>query len=139
MNRFSKITLAAAILSTAAAGAYAAKSHLDKQTAMANVTVTLTQAITIAEQHANGRATGADLERSKTNGLVYEVDVLSNGNRIEVDVDAMTGTLVASKVKGIDDESDDDDHDGDDHDHHRHGDAGANKAHSADNKANAVQ
>jgi uncharacterized membrane protein YkoI len=99
MSKLTTIVLATAILSTASLGALAAKSHSDEKAAMAAATVSLAQAITIAEQHTNGAAIEADAEHGSQKGLVYDIKVLSQGKRMKVTVDAVTGKVLAKHTK----------------------------------------
>ena len=99
MSKLTTIVLATAILSTASLGALAAKSHSDEKAAMAAATVSLAQAITIAEQHTNGAAIEADAEHGRQKGLVYDIKVLSQGKRMKVTVDAVTGKVLAKHAK----------------------------------------
>ena len=99
MSKLTTIVLATAILSTASLGALAAKSHSDEKAAMAAATVSLAQAITIAEQHTNGAAIEADAEHGSQKGLVYDIKVLSQGKRMKVTVDAVTGKVLAKHAK----------------------------------------
>jgi hypothetical protein len=115
MSKLTTIVLATAILSTASLGALAAKSHSDEKAAMAAATVSLAQAITIAEQHTNGAAIEADAEHGSQKGLVYDIKVLSQGKRMKVTVDAVTGKVLAKHAK----HTKHDDHDKhDNHDEH---------------------
>ena len=107
MSKLTTIVLATAILSTASLGALAAKSHSDEKAAMAAATVSLAQAITIAEQHTNGAAIEADAEHGSQKGLVYDIKVLSQGKRMKVTVDAVTGKVLAKH----DDHDNHDEHD----------------------------
>ena len=99
MSKLTTIVLATAILSTASLGALAAKSHSDEKAAMAAATVSLAQAITIAEQHTNGAAIEADAEHGSQKGFVYDIKVLSQGKRMKVTVDAVTGKVLAKHAK----------------------------------------
>ena len=99
MNKLTTIVLATAILSTASLGALAAKSHSDEKAAMAAATVSLAQAISIAEQHTNGAAIEADAVHGSQRGLVYDIKVLSQGKRMKVTVDAVTGKVLAKHTK----------------------------------------
>lgn len=99
MSKLTTIVLATAILSTASLGALAAKSHSDEKAAMAAATVSLAQAITIAEQHTNGAAIETDAEHGSQKGLVYDIKVLSQGKRMKVTVDAVTGKVLAKHAK----------------------------------------
>jgi hypothetical protein len=134
MSKLTTIVLATAILSTASLGALAAKSHSDEKAAMAAATVSLAQAITIAEQHTNGAAIEADAEHGSQKGLVYDIKVLSQGKRMKVTVDAVTGKVLAKHAK----HTKHDDHDKhDNHDEHdRYNADGLSKrdANSSDSK-----
>lgn len=134
MSKLTTIVLATAILSTASLGALAAKSHSDEKAAMAAATVSLAQAITIAEQHTNGAAIEADAEHGSQKGLVYDIKVLSQGKRMKVTVDAVTGKVLAKHAK----HTRHDDHDKhDNHDEHdRYNADGLSKrdANSSDSK-----
>jgi uncharacterized membrane protein YkoI len=105
--------LAAAVLAGALAtgAAYAFEDHASARTAPA---ITITQAIATAEQHADGRAVEAELERS-ARGAYYEVKVVGPDGVREVHVDAADGQVLASREKNRLtswwDDDDDDDHD----------------------------
>jgi len=58
-------------------------------------TVTLQDAVGVAEKATGGRAYEAKLEKNSF-GLEYEVEVLADGQKLEVSVDAQT-----AKVLGI--------------------------------------
>lgn len=95
-------TMRYVVLGTLAASAlagtlvYASQSG-DGDHAMAReqrpATISLAQAIAVAERHARGPAVGGELERSHGRS-VYEVDVASNDRVIEVKVDAVDGTVI---------------------------------------------
>ena len=107
MNRFTKLSLLAATLAVAGTVAYAAKNMDNDAIPIANAKVPLAQAVTAAEQHANGKATRAEYERSKQ-GWVYDVEVVSGAKVFDVKVDADKGTVISS----AEDKADrDDDHD----------------------------
>jgi uncharacterized membrane protein YkoI len=65
------------------------------------------QAVTVAEQHANGKASRAEYENSKQ-GWVYDVEVVSGAKVFDVRVDADKGTVISSAEDKADH---DDDHD----------------------------
>jgi hypothetical protein len=131
MSKLTTIVLATAILSTASLGALAAKSHSDEKAAMAAATVSLAQAITIAEQHTNGAAIEADAEHGRQKGLVYDIKVLSQGKRMKVTVDAVTGKVLAKHAK----HTKHDDHDNhDEHDRYNADGLSKRDANSSDSK-----
>ncbi|MFZ6813394.1 PepSY domain-containing protein [Undibacterium sp. Rencai35W] len=109
MFRFTKIAIAVTVLTTVSLGtfAYANKGMENDALAVANAKVTMIQAVTAAEQHANGKASRAEYEQSKA-GWVYDVEVVSGVKVFDVRVDAEKGTIISS----IEDKADrDDDHD----------------------------
>jgi uncharacterized membrane protein YkoI len=109
INKLTLPALAVTLILIAGGTAAFAKSGAD----LANAKVTLVQAVTTAEQHAGGRATGAELETEKGKAL-YEVEVVAANKAVyDVTVDAGTGKVLASKIDKADsadeaDEKDDD-------------------------------
>lgn len=67
--------------------------------------ISLSQAIAIAERHAEGPAVGGELEQSDGRP-VYEVDVATGGRVIEVKVDAGNGSVIGVKTDHADDGGD---------------------------------
>ena len=113
MKRFHIGTLttagAAALVSV---GVYAAATTGSQNDAAAptQATISLTQAIGAAEQHASGRASKAEYERGPLRGQwVYDVEVVAGAKVFDVKVDAGTGTVLSS----TEDKTDSDD----EHDH----------------------
>lgn len=107
-----KHTLAAiAVLSATAIGsAYAAKSVENDDLAVESAKVGLSQAVTTAEQHAGGKASRAEFEKSKGR-WVFDVEVVAGKKAIDVKVDPTTGKVLAM----TDDKADrDDEHDAED-------------------------
>ena len=118
MYRFSKKTLiAAAVVAMAGAGtvAYAARHLENDALAIMNAKISLVQAIAAAEQHANGKATRAEFDRTLQGGL-YDVEVVSGGKVFDVTVDADKGTVLSSVEDTGDREGDE--HDDDDRGRH---------------------
>ncbi|HOV18894.1 PepSY domain-containing protein [Ottowia sp.] len=99
MNFRTPSIVAAVALACAATAAFAAAEN--DALAAANAKVSLTQAISVAEQHAAGKATKAEFERSKQ-GPVYEVEVVSGAKVFDVKVDADKGTVIASREDKVD-------------------------------------
>ena len=95
MRKFTKITIATVALATAGAMAFAAKSLENDAIVGPPAKISLTQAIAAAEQQANGRATRADYEQTKT-GWAYDVEVVSGTKVFDVRVDADKGTVISS-------------------------------------------
>ena len=108
MNRYSKLSLLTAAIVTAGSVAYAAQGGAENDAmAISKAKISLAQAVTSAEQHANGKATHAEYENSKQ-GWVYDVEVVSGAKVFDVKVDADQGTVISS----AEDKADrDDDHD----------------------------
>lgn len=117
-NKLALPALAVALILTMSGAAAFAKSGVegrdnDAVADLAHAKVTLVQAVTSAEQHAGGRATGAELESEKGKAL-YEVEVVAANRAVyDVTVDAGTGKVLASKIDKADaadeaDEKDDD-------------------------------
>ena len=108
MNSYSKLSLLAIAIAAAGTVAYAAQSGMENDaTAITKAKIPLAQAVTIAEQHANGKAARAEYENSKR-GWVYDVEVVSGGKVFDVKVDADKGTVISSAEDTVDR---DDDHD----------------------------
>lgn len=107
MFRHTKIALAGVVLAASSIAAFAATQMENDAASLPVTKITLTQAVAAAEQQANGRATRAELEHSKS-GIVYDVEVVSGTKTFDVKVDADKGTVIAS----TEDKGDhDDDHD----------------------------
>jgi uncharacterized membrane protein YkoI len=91
-------TVAAAVL----AGSWAYASQRDDRddaalAANAQPALSLSQAITIAEQHAQGNAISAELERDGGRAR-YEVEVAAAGRTAEVKVDASDGSVIGAEA-----------------------------------------
>lgn len=96
MYRHTKISLLAIAIATTGAVAYAANGKMENDAqAIAKTKIPLTQAIAVAEQQANGKASRAEYENSKQ-GLVYDVEVISGDKVFDVRVDADKGTVISS-------------------------------------------
>lgn len=96
MHRYSKFSLLATAIATAGTVAYAANRGMENDAmAIVNAKTSLVQAVTAAEQHANGKATHAEYEHSKQ-GWIYEVEVVSGAKVFDVKVDADKGTVISS-------------------------------------------
>ncbi len=108
MNRYSKFSLLAVAIVAAGTVAYAATGSMENDAvAVVKAKIPLVQAVTVAEQHANGKAARAEYEKSKQ-GWVYDVEVVSGSKVFDVKIDADKGTVISS----AEDKADrDDDHD----------------------------
>ena len=106
MNRYSKLSILVAIIAAAGTAAYAAKGVTeDDPLAVAKAQVSLVQAVTTAEQHANGKAARAEYENSKQ-GWAYDVEVVSGAKVFNVKIDATKGTVISSAEDKADREND---------------------------------
>ncbi len=111
MKRFHIGTIAAA--GTAALlsiGVYAAATGSQNDaTAVTQPNISLTQAISAAEQHAKGKASKAEYERgAKRDQWVYDVEIVAGAKVFDVKVDPGTGAVLSSTEDKIDS---DDEHD----------------------------
>lgn len=97
-------------LSTLAIGsAFAADSKEENETmAIANAKISLSQAITAAEQHVGGTASKAEFGSENGQNL-FEVEVIKGNTVTDVKVDPSNGTVISAK-------NDQEDHDGDEED-----------------------
>jgi len=111
MNRYTKPGLLVIALAATGAVAYATQDRAENDALpIATAKITLVQAVNVAEQHANGKASRAEYEHSKQ-GWVYDVEVVSGAKVFDVRVDADKGGVIAS----AEDKADrDDDQDGED-------------------------
>lgn len=110
MNQYAKLSLLAVAIAATGAMAYAAKGGMENDAlAISKAKIPLSQAVTVAEQHASGRATRAEYEDSKLGG-VYDVEVVSGAKVFDVRVDADKGTVIASAEDEADHDDDRDEH-----------------------------
>lgn len=108
MNRYSKISLLAAAIAAAGTVAYAAQGGLENDAlSITKAKIPLTQAVTAAEQHANGKASRAEYENSKQ-GWVYDVEIVSGTKVFDVKVDADKGKVISSTEDKNDRDDDED-------------------------------
>lgn len=104
MSRYSKLPVLVLALGAVGTTAYATAMENDAM-AIAKARISLTQAVTTAEQHVNGKAAKAEFERSKQHGWVYDVEVVSGARVFDVKVDPDKGAVIAS----AEDKADNDD------------------------------
>ena len=104
------------IVATTGTMVYAEQASNHENDALADVAkvqVSITQAITTAEQATSGKATKAELEHEKK-GLIYKVEVANATTKkvMDVQVDGTTGKVLSTKEDKADhqkkDEADDD-------------------------------
>jgi uncharacterized membrane protein YkoI len=95
MYRYTKLSLLVVAIAGTGAVAYAAKGSIENDAlAISQAKISLTQAVTVAEQHANGKASRAEYENSKQ-GWVFDVEVVSGAKVFDVRVDADKGTVIS--------------------------------------------
>jgi uncharacterized membrane protein YkoI len=99
---------ALAALSTAAVvgSAVAAKSSENDALALSGAKVDLTEAVAAAEQRVGGKASRAEYERHKGQG-VFDVEVVKGTSVTDVTVDAIDGKVIAATADEADGDRDD--------------------------------
>jgi uncharacterized membrane protein YkoI len=103
------VALAGALAATAAIAVAAQSAPEDDALAIGQAQITLSQAIAAAEQqHPGGKALRAEFERTKSNGWVYDVEIVSGPKVFDVRIDAKTGALIASTEDKADHDDNDD-------------------------------
>ena len=107
MFSHTKIAIASVLLAASGIAAYATTRIENDAVALPATKISLSQAVTAAEQQANGRATRAELEHTQS-GIVFDVEVVSGAKVFDVRVDANKGTVISSAE---DKAEHDDDHD----------------------------
>lgn len=107
MFRYTKIAIAGAVLAATGIAAYAATNMENDATLLPATKISLSQAVAAAEQQANGRATRAELEHTKS-GIVFDVEVVSGAKVFDVKVDPEKGTVIAATLDQADHDDDQD-------------------------------
>ena len=102
-------TLAALVASTAGI-AYAATSTENDAFAVESAKISITQAITTAEQHVGGKASRAEYEKHKGQ-WVFDVEVVKAKKVMDVSIDATSGKILAAVSDQVEH---DDEHDRED-------------------------
>jgi uncharacterized membrane protein YkoI len=96
MYRYTKLSVLAIAVAASGAVAYAATSgDANDAQAINNAKIPIAQEIGVAEQHANGKATRAEYEKTRQ-GWAYDVEVVSGAKVFDVKVDADRGTVISS-------------------------------------------
>ena len=97
-------TLAALAVTLTAAtttAVYAASQDENDALAVDKAGISLTQAVTVAEQKVHGKASKAEYEQTK-NGPAYDVEVVNGKQVVDVQVDAKDGSVLASTPDKVD-------------------------------------
>ncbi|ANH66587.1 peptidase M4 [Mitsuaria sp. 7] len=103
--------------SVAGALAYAEKQEGGKggaendAIAVTKAKVSLAQAVAVAEQHLNGKASRAEYERTKQ-GDAYDIEVVNGDKVFDVRVDAEKGVILSSALDESDGNGDREDREG---------------------------
>jgi uncharacterized membrane protein YkoI len=99
----------AAAAAIAIGGAYAAQqgSPENDALAIASAKISLTQAISAAEQHVGGKAAKAEYERDKGQ-WVFDVEVVKDKTVMDVKVDPASGKVIAATEDKTDHDDDKD-------------------------------
>ncbi len=105
MFRYTKTAIAGAILAATGIAAYAAAGTDNDAATLPTTKISMSQAVTAAEQHASGRATRAELEHTK-GGIAYDVEVVNGAKVVDVKVDAEKGTVISAAADQADHDDD---------------------------------
>lgn len=101
------MAILAALSATAISNAYAANSTENDALAIEAAKISMTQAVTTAEQHVGGKTARAEYERHKDQ-WVFDVEVVKGKNVMDVKVDSLSGKVISA----AEDKTDrDDEHD----------------------------
>jgi uncharacterized membrane protein YkoI len=95
MKRKIYMAALAAFSATAIGTAYAAKSAENDALAIAGAKISLTQAVTAAEQHVGGKSSRAEYERHKGQ-WVFDIEVVKDTRVTDVKVDPVSGNVIAA-------------------------------------------
>lgn len=104
MKRKFYLTALAALSAITIGNVYAAKSAENDALAVANAKISMTQAVTAAEQYTGGKSARAEYEQHKGQ-WVYDVEVVKDTKVTDVKVDPSSGRIIAA----VEDKSDHDD------------------------------
>lgn len=105
MKRLHYLAAIAAVSATAVGtAAYAMENDA---MAIIHAKIPLTQAITTAEQHVQGKASKAEYEKTAA-GWAYDVEVVQQNKVFDVKVDANSGMVIASNEDQADRDHDQD-------------------------------
>lgn len=102
MKSSSSMLIAALALTLSGALALAATPVVDKdvvaaKAGLAAAKISMPQAIATAEAHVAGQAIGVELDDKRNRG-VYEVEVLTGDQIMEVKIDSRDGKVISAKV-----------------------------------------
>ena len=103
INKNRKVVFAIVATAALAGAAYGATTEENDARLALFTTISLGQAVAIAEQHVKGRAAGAELD-SSDGKLKYELEVVTGSKLFEIHVNATNGT-----VEKVSEDANDDD------------------------------
>lgn len=106
MKRTTQVALIAVTLTSAAMAAWAATAPINDALSSGSAKVSITQAISTAEQHVGGKASRAEFERTK-DGNAYDIEVVAGAKTFDVRIHADTGQVLASAEDKTDNEDND--------------------------------
>ena len=115
MKKTTLATTMAIALLTAGFGANLMADSDDAATAAAqqSAKISMTQAISIAEQATGGQSTEAEFEL-EDGVAMYEVEIaMADGSEVEVMIDAQSGSVLSQETEDDDDEKDEEEKEGD--------------------------
>jgi uncharacterized membrane protein YkoI len=94
------------------AGTYAAKSSSENDAlAVTSAKIDLSQAVSAAEQHVGGKASKAEVERSKGQ-WVFDVEVVNQQKKVfDVKVDPASGKVISATEDKLDQDDNEDEND----------------------------
>ena len=106
MKRIHYLLALTTVSAIAIGSAYATQHEENDALAVAGVKIDLAQAVNAAEQRIGGKASRAEFEQRKGQG-VFEVEVVKGRQVMDVRVDAGTGMVLAAKEDKADHEHED--------------------------------
>jgi uncharacterized membrane protein YkoI len=94
MKRTLSLLLFAVVSASSIGSIYAADSNKNDALAVMTNKISLSQAVTTAEQHVNGKAVRAELEKHNDH-RVFDVEVINSKKVMDVTVDPVSGKVLS--------------------------------------------
>jgi uncharacterized membrane protein YkoI len=107
MTRLYQTAAITTLLATSLGGAYAATTAPNDALGIAEVPISLEQAVAAAEQHIGGKASRAEYEREQGRSI-FVVEVVKDSKVMDVQVDPTTGKVLSAMVDKVDHGDDED-------------------------------
>lgn len=101
MKRATQLSLASAVIVAIGGIGFAASARDSDPPEMAAAGIGMSQAVTAAEQHASGKASRAEFEKSRGE-WVYDVEVVNGAKVYDVKVDAAKGSVISATEDKVD-------------------------------------